>query len=1080
MRKASVVEGWKAATVGLLLVATPLSLGAAVLLAPLNTVPVPEPANLYKFVKDKQAAIRLGKALFWDMQVGSDGITACASCHFHAGADNRIRNQVSPGLLAGDNTFQTGSAPGPDTTLTLADFPFFELVNPNSRGTGGIDPNDPAVLRSVNDVVSSQGVVAHGFEAVNAGQAVDAGAIIPDAVFSRNGSNVRRVPPRNASSVINAVFNFAQFWDGRANHYFNGVNPFGNMDVNASVWINQDGLRPLNLTANPATNEYLLDNASLASQATGPALSDFEMSWQGRSWPDIGRKMLDMQPLARQEVHASDSSLAGLRHPSGMGLSTTYSAMIQNAFRDELWNSSVPPPQEGNANFSQMESNFSLFFGLAVQLYQATLVSDDAPFDRFMAGDSAALTARQLRGLVLFVSGGPLGVEGAGGGCAFCHVGAEFTVATVSTLRDPLEAGPIEVMRMNDGWFANYDLGFYNIGVRPSNEDMGRGGTVGGLPDLQGNPLPLSFSRQFALHREGKLPFPPFAEPNCVNEANIICPDNLLAVERVAVDGAFKTPGLRNVELTGPYMHNGGMSTLMQVVEFYTRGGDFHEANIANLDVGIFDINALKNDMEKKREMVDFMLSLTDERVRWERAPFDHPQLFLPHGHGDEFTGEFVLTDLMIELPAVGGAGRQAQGLPPLKPFLAENLEGADLDNFHFQPSAMSATAPTITTTPVLTATQGLSYAYRVAASDPEGGPLTFTLDSAPAGMKFNPVFDTAARIVWKPTKAQVGTQQVTVRVTDPGGLFTTQTFSIAVTGVNTAPTITTTPVLTATQGLSYAYRVAASDPEGGPLTFTLDSAPAGMKFNPVFDTAARIVWKPTKAQVGTQQVTVRATDPDGLFTTQTFSIAVAGVNSAPVAKNNAYIMIKGGTLNVAAPGLLGNDRDPDAGDTLTAANFSTPPVGTMAGNANGSFSFTPPADFTGPTSFTYRARDNHGLNSPLATVTVTVRGNKPPVALEDSATTSANTPLRINVLGNDSDPDTVLDPTNRIDPASVYIPAVAKPNMGGTATVNADGTISYTPKQGFTGIEEFMYRVRDTYSTPATSAAVLVRVTVQ
>ena len=298
--------------------------------------------------------------------------------------------------------------------------------------------------------------------------------------------------------------------------------------------------------------------------------------------------------------------------------------------------------------------------------------------------------------------------------------------------------------------------------------------------------------------------------------------------------------------------------------------------------------------------------------------------------------------------------------------------------------------------------------------------------------------------------------------------------------GGGTAPVITTTPVLTATQGLSYAYRVAASDPDGGPLTFTLDSAPAGMKFNPVFDTAARIVWKPTKAQVGMQHVTVRVTDPDGLFTTQTFSIEVAGVNSAPVAKNDAYIMIKGGTLNVAAPGLLGNDRDLDAGDTLTAANFSTPPVGTLAGNANGSFSFTPPADFTGQTTFTYRAQDSLGLLSPAATVTVTVRGNKPPLALADTVSTAANTPLLINVLANDSDPDTARDPYNRIDPASVFIPKANRPNNGGKAVVNADGTISYTPKQGFTGIEEFMYRVRDTYSTPATSKAVLVSVTVQ
>ena len=66
---------------------------------PLNQVPIPEPSNLYEFVSNKQRAIELGKALFWDMQVGSDGVQACASCHFNAGADSRTKNQLSPGVL---------------------------------------------------------------------------------------------------------------------------------------------------------------------------------------------------------------------------------------------------------------------------------------------------------------------------------------------------------------------------------------------------------------------------------------------------------------------------------------------------------------------------------------------------------------------------------------------------------------------------------------------------------------------------------------------------------------------------------------------------------------------------------------------------------------------------------------------------------------------------------------------------------------------------------------------------------------------------------------------------------------------
>ena len=118
----------------------------------LRTVAVPGPSNLPEFVRDSQMARALGKALFWDMQVGSDGVQACASCHFRAGADPRSKNQLSPGLLhagGADLTYTTGG--GPNAQLQTSDFPLSRLTNPTVRGA--LDP-----LSDSDDAVSSQGV----------------------------------------------------------------------------------------------------------------------------------------------------------------------------------------------------------------------------------------------------------------------------------------------------------------------------------------------------------------------------------------------------------------------------------------------------------------------------------------------------------------------------------------------------------------------------------------------------------------------------------------------------------------------------------------------------------------------------------------------------------------------------------------------------------------------------------------------------------------------------------------------------------------------------------------------------------
>src|SRR5262249_6500714 len=88
--------------------------------------------------------------------------------------------------------------------------------------------------------------------------------------------------------------------------------------------------------------------------------------------------------------------------------------------------------------------------------------------------------------------------------------------------------------------------------------------------------------------------------------------------------GRFKTSTIRNVELTGPYFHNGGYATLRQVVDFYNRGGDFPGPDVDS------QVRPLGLTEAESRALVSFMVKLTDERVRYRRAPFDGPEICVP------------------------------------------------------------------------------------------------------------------------------------------------------------------------------------------------------------------------------------------------------------------------------------------------------------------------------------------------------------------------------------------------------------------------------------------------------------------
>ncbi|MHC8312425.1 cytochrome-c peroxidase [Pseudomonas sp. GT1P32] len=635
------------------------------------------------YVLNRSAAIRLGKALFWDMEVGSDGATACASCHFHAGVDHRITNQINPGQantnanvasifnkpfvasdIPGDVASYvtlSGGKGGPNYTLKKTDFPTHVLADP-------LDRNSP-ILYSTDDVVGSQGVFDANFVKPRQSR-FDKCTQQPDGIFQVGGINVRRATGRNAPTVINAAFNVRNFWDGRANNVFNGFSPFGNRDPDAGIFVTSD-------SSGVATKVRLaLKDASAASQAVGPPGSAVEMSCGGRTFADIGRRMLDTLLLKGQQISSTDSVLGPVSGTSR----PTYRELIKAAFHPRLWNA-TQQVSLGGAPFTQMEANFSLFFGLAIQMYESTLISDQAPLDAYLQGNHQAMNAQQVEGMNLFLGKGK---------CISCHGGAELTNAGSRLLFHPRER--IERMVMADNLTTLYDNGFYNTGVRPTSEDLALGGT-----DAWGNPL--SFTREYNTQIQGGNVPDPLDVDVCTFEvplsAALPCDATLKPNVgfRDAVDGAFKTPTLRNIALTGPYFHNGSRATLKQVMEFYNRGGDrrgseanntsgfnhpsVNQHNTSNLDPDMTPLNLTPDEIDA---LVKFMeVGLTDPRVAWEQAPFDHPSLVIHQGHvGDEnavvakpvnpkITTQRAV-DAVVKLKSVGAEGRKVKE-GPLQPY---------------------------------------------------------------------------------------------------------------------------------------------------------------------------------------------------------------------------------------------------------------------------------------------------------------------------------------------------------------------------------------------------------------------------
>jgi len=344
------------------------------------------------------------------------------------------------------------------------------------------------------------------------------------------------------------------------------------------------------------------------------------------------------------------------------------------------------------------------------------------------------------------------------------------------------------------------------------------------------------------------------------------------------------------------------------------------------------------------------------------------------------------------------------------------------------------------------------------------------------------------------PTADYFGAASLTIRTDDQGNtgaggaLVDTDTLAITVTAVNDPPIPAPIGRTTAEDtALTVSIATLTANDVPGPS----NEASQVLTFGGVIATSAQggtvavvgtnVVYTPAANFFGTDTFQYRITDngqtngiADPKTSLGTVTVVVTPVNDAPIAVNDSYSMDKNTTLvRSSLEGVLINDSDVE-GSTLTATRVSGPTVsgsanpGTLTFGADGSFTYRPAANYVGPVTFTYRANDGQ-LNSNIATVTITVNNtNNPPVAVNDSAATTVGGSVLVTVLANDSDSD------GTIDPASVSI--AANPARG-SVTVNANGTVLYTPSGTATGSDTFQYTVRDNAGAISNAATVSITI---
>ncbi|MDX9843479.1 MAG: Ig-like domain-containing protein [Aquabacterium sp.] len=340
----------------------------------------------------------------------------------------------------------------------------------------------------------------------------------------------------------------------------------------------------------------------------------------------------------------------------------------------------------------------------------------------------------------------------------------------------------------------------------------------------------------------------------------------------------------------------------------------------------------------------------------------------------------------------------------------------------------------------------------KVLASDADGDTLSYAPGTPPTNGSVTVGTDGAW--TYTPNPDYNGSDSFTVTVTDPQGGATTVTVNVGVNAVNDAP-VANPDSLTAVEDTAATYSAAqllGNDTDIDSTTLSIASVTAGKGGSVVLNADGTVTFTPNADFTGVADFTY--TVSDGALTSEpaTVTVNVAPVNDLPVIDPNSpnynpnsgnYSVTTDEDQPVSGQVLA---SDPEGG-ALSYAAGTGPSNGSVTVNPDGTWTYQPKPDYNGSDSFTVTVTDPQG-----GATTVTVNVGITPVddatvVAGDTASVDEDSFVIIDVLANDSDIDSAKSPVASVSQGS-----------NGTVAINADGTLTYTPKPNFSGADSFTY----------------------